>query len=425
MNSVLYYIVFLVLNAFDTYIIYQFMKSFFKDNYNNKKFTLILYVIYYSISSLIYIFLSNFVLNLTSSVLLVFMLTIGYRSKISTKVISTILAVLTFLTAEIIIAVLIGAINMDLTKHTYYGTELTLLAVSILKYLFVKIISRFGNLNGDIKPPKSFLLIAVFVPLISVFLEMQLITQNNISEIIYASTLVCVVLLNFMVFYLYDSITKLFTEKVNAAAAKQKSIYYQKEAQLLEQNMGEIKKLRHDMKNHLIVISELSKKHGDTDITDYISALSEKMVRAEEYSQTGILSLDSIINYKLTQAKQSGIKVSCEITVPNDLKIASDDFVTIIGNLLDNAIEATEKIQDDKYIFLNIRYTKGTLLINVKNSFDGILNIKNNQFETTKKDTMLHGIGMQSIENAIRNYNGEMITSYNDLEFITKIILIV
>ena len=47
MNSVLYYIVFLVLNAFDTYIIYQFMKSFFKDNYNDKTFTLILYVIYY------------------------------------------------------------------------------------------------------------------------------------------------------------------------------------------------------------------------------------------------------------------------------------------------------------------------------------------------------------------------------------------
>ena len=425
MNSVLYYIVFLVLNAFDTYIIYQFMKSFFKDNYNDKTFTLILYIIYYSISSLIYIFLSNFVLNLTSSVLLVFMLTMGYRSKISTKLISTILAVLTFLTAEIIIAVLIGAINIDLTKHTYYGTELTLLAVSILKYLFVKIIRRLRNLNGDIKPPKSFLLIAVFVPLISVFLEMQLITQNNISEIIYASTLVCVVLLNFMVFYLYDSITKLFTEKVNAAAAKQKSIYYQKEAQLLEQNMGEIKKLRHDMKNHLIAISELSKKHGNTDVTDYISALSEKMVRAEEYSQTGILSLDSIINYKLTQAKQSGIKVSCEIAVPNDLKIASDDFVTIIGNLLDNAIEAAEKIQDDKYIFLNIRYTKGTLLITVKNSFDGILNIKNKQFQTTKKDTSLHGIGLQSIENAIRNYNGEMITSYNDLEFITKIILIV
>ena len=425
MNSVLYYIVFLVLNAFDTYIIYQFMKSFFKNNYSDKTFTLILYIIYYFISSLIYIFLSNFVLNLTSSVLLVFMLTIGYRSKVLTKVISTVLAVLTFLTAEIIIAVLIGAINMDLTKHTYYGTELSLLAVSLLKYLFVKIISRFRNLNGDIRPPRSFLLIAFLVPLISIFLEMQLITQNNISEIIYASTLVCVVLLNFMVFYLYDSITKLFTEKVNAAAASQKSIYYQKEAQLLEHNMGEIQKLRHDMKNHLIAISELSKKHGDTDITDYISALSGKMVQAEEYSQTGILSLDSIINYKLTQAERSSISVFCEIALPDDLNIEADDFVTIIGNLLDNAIEAAEKTQNDKYIFLNIRYTKGTLFITVKNSFDGVLNIKNHRFQTTKKDTALHGIGLQSIEAAIRKYNGELLTSHSDTEFIVKIIMIV
>ena len=179
------------------------------------------------------------------------------------------------------------------------------------------------------------------------------------------------------------------------------------------------------MKNHMIAISELSKKHGNTDITDYISALSGKIVRAEEYSQTGILSLDSIINYKLTQAKQSGIKVSCEITVPYDLKIASDDFVTIIGNLLDNAIEAVEKIQDDKYIFLNIRYTKGTLFITVKNSFDGILNIKNNQFQTTKSDTVLHGIGLQSIESTIHKYNGELLTIHSDTEFVTKIIMIV
>ena len=148
------------------------------------------------------------------------------------------------------------------------------------------------------------------------------------------------------------------------------------------------------------------------------------MVRAEEYSQTGILSLDSIINYKLTQAKQSDITVSCEIIVPDDLKIAADDFVTIIGNLLDNAIEAAEKIQDDKYISLNIRYSKGTLFITVKNSFDGTLNIKNNQFETTKKDTMLHGIGLQSIEAAIHKYNGELLTSHSDTEFIAKTILV-
>ncbi len=425
MNSVLYYIVFLVLNVFDTYIIYQFMQSFFKDNYNDKTFTLVLYIIYYSISSLIYIFLSNFVLNLTSSVLLVFMLTIGYRSKISTKIISTILAVLTFLTAEIIIAVLIGATNMNLTQHTYYGTELSLLAVSILKYTFVKIISRFRNLSYDIKPPKAFLLIAVFVPVISVFLETQLLMQKNISEIIYVSSLICVVLLNFTVFYLYDSIANLFTAKVHFAAAEQKSIFYQKEAQILEQNSSEIQRLQHDMKNHLIAISEAAKAHGDTDITDYISALSGKMMSAAEYSQTGILSLDSIINYKLTQAEQSGIKVFSEIAVPKKMAIKADDFVSIMSNLLDNAIEAVSKLQDNKYISLSIRYTRGMLFISIKNSFDGILKIKNGKIQTTKDNTNFHGIGLQSIKATVQKYQGEMMTIHSDFEFVAKIIMIV
>ncbi|MBQ8133636.1 MAG: GHKL domain-containing protein [Clostridia bacterium] len=424
MNSVLYYIVFLVLNAFDTYIIYQFMKSFFKDNYNDKTFTLILYFIYYSISSLIYIFLSNFVLNLTSSVLLIFMLTIGYRSKISTKVISTILAVLTFLTAEIIIAVLIGAINMDLTKHTYYGTELSLIAVSILKYSFVKIISRFRNLNGDIKPPKSFLLIAFFVPLISIFLEMQLITQNNISEIIYASSLICVVLLNFMVFYLYDSITKLFTEKVNAAAAEQKSIYYQKEAQIIQNNAAEVRQLRHDMKNHLIALEGLAKANDNIELINYVVILSGMLEPSAEFSSTGIISLDSIINYKCSQAKENGSSIFTDIAIPNDLKIDENDFVAMIGNLLDNAIEATSKLKENKYIKLNIKYSKGMIIIAVINSFDGDIILANNKYQTTKKNKDFHGSGLQSIETIVYKYNGEMITKHSNHEFYTKIILI-
>lgn len=425
MNSTLYYFVFLILNTFDTYIIYQFMKLFFKENYKNKIITFVLYVIYYVLSSLIYIFLSNFLLNLTSSILLVAMITMGYRSKVSTKIISAILAVLTFLTAEIVIAVLIGATNIELTKHTYYGTELSLLAVSILKYGFVKIISRFKNLNGDIKPPKAFLLISILVPVISVYLEIQLLMQENISEVITVSSLICVILLNFTVFYLYDSITNLFTAKLQSAAAEQKNVYYKQEAEIMQKNASEIQKLRHDMKNHLIAISEIAKANQDQDVTEYVNTLSDKIELKEQYSQTGILSLDSIINYKLTQAEQSGITVSSEIAVPEKINIKSDDFVTIVGNLLDNAIEAVSKLKDNRLIILRIKYTKGAFLITVINSFDGHVNMDGNQYLTAKDDSQLHGIGLKSVRSAIEKYNGDMIISHNDSEFTVKTMLFI
>ena len=425
MNSFLYYTVFLILNIFDTYIIFLFMKLFFKDSFKSKRLMYVFYITYYVVSSLIYIFLSNFLLNLTSSILLVALLTIGYRSKISTKIIATVLAVLTFLTVETVVGVLIGVTNIDPTKHTYYGTELTLLAVSILKYTVVKVISRFRNLNGDIKPPKAFLLISILVPVISVYLEIQLLMQENISEVVYVTSLICVILLNFTVFYLYDSITNLFTVKLHYAAAEQKNAYYKQEAEIMQRNAGELQKLRHDMKNHLIAISELSKAHKDAEVTKYVEALSGKMQMKEEYSSTGILSLDSIINYKLTQAEQSGIRISYEIAVPEEMKIKSDDFVTVIGNLLDNAIEAVSKLQDDKYIYFSMKYTKGTLLITVKNSFNGRVKMNGSRYLTAKNDTKLHGIGLESVRSVIRNYNGDMIITHSNSVFTVKIMLFI
>ena len=97
----------------------------------------------------------------------------------------------------------------------------------------------------------------------------------------------------------------------------------------------------------------------------------------------------------------------------------------VIGNLLDNAVEAVSKRKDDKYISLSMKFQKGSLLITLKNSFDGILKMKNDRYLTTKNDPKQHGIGLQSIETVIRKYNGEMIARHSDSEFVTKIIMIV
>ena len=237
--------------------------------------------------------------------------------------------------------------------------------------------------------------------------------------------MICVILLNFTVFYLYDSITNLFTVKLHYAAAEQKNAYYKQEAEIMQRNAGELQKLRHDMKNHLIAISELSKARKDAEVTKYVEALSGKMQMKEEYSSTGILSLDSIINYKLTQAEQSGIRISAEIAVPEEMKIKSDDFVTIIGNLLDNALEAVSKLQDDKYIYFSMKYTKGTLLITVKNSFNGRVKMNGGCYLTEKDDTKLHGIGLESVRSAIRNYNGDMIITHSNSVFTVKIMLFI
>ena len=85
--------------------------------------------------------------------------------------------------------------------------------------------------------------------------------QKNVSDLVYVLSLICVVSLNFLVIYLYDSISKLFNERIETEIAKQETEYYHKQAELIQENSQEVKQLRHDMKNYTIALSELIKNN--------------------------------------------------------------------------------------------------------------------------------------------------------------------
>lgn len=424
MGLSLYTIVYLFTNAFNTYVTFSFMKVFFKDNYINKKAVIIFYALFYIITSSVYIFFPSFLMNIISSLGATFLITLCYQSKFLKKLIVTILNYLTFFICEAIVACIIGVSNISLLQNTYLGNSFSLIMVEILAFIFVKIIGKFKNLNCNTPMPWSFMITIILVPLISIFFEIQLFMQENISEIIYILSLICVLILNFIIFYLYDSNTKTFNEKIKTEMIKQEIEYYHKQSELIQKNSEEIKHLRHDMKNHLIAIKELAKSKDTDKILEYISTLYDKIDPSQMYCSTGIFEIDSVLNYKLSQAEKKGISISSEIMIPSDLKIKSHDFVTILGNLIDNAIEATNKLDDNKYIKLNIKYSKGTIFIAVKNSYNGKLNIFNNEYRTTKDEDGLHGIGIKSIETAVKKYNGDMIISHTNNEFYIKILLI-
>ena len=105
---------------------------------------------------------------------------------------------------------------------------------------------------------------------------------------------------------------------------------------------------------------------------------------AKIYCNTGILSIDSIVNYKFTRAEEIGISVDSEITIPNNLNLNSNDLVAILGNLLDNAIEASSKAEN-KYIKFRTSYDRGTVLIVLTNSYNGELNFEGKSYKTNER----------------------------------------
>jgi sensor histidine kinase regulating citrate/malate metabolism len=137
---------------------------------------------------------------------------------------------------------------------------------------------------------------------------------------------------------------------------------------------------------------------------------------SKEYVTSGNSTIDSSINFKLQQAEKQNIKISSDILIPVDLSISIFDIAIILGNLLDNALEAVSNI-DDRWIDIKIKHTKGRLIIKINNSYDGIVKKAAFKFLSRKEDQKNHGIRLKSIQTAVHKYDGTMRVTHDEKRF--------
>ena len=133
----------------------------------------------------------------------------------------------------------------------------------------------------------------------------------------------------------------------------------------------------------------------------------------------------AILESKRMLAEQSGIHVDYKIFLPDKSVIQPSDLSSVLFNILDNAIEACDKILDDskdKYISVNVTYINSFCFIKIENSKINEINIKNNNFITNKKDKFMHGIGLKNIKDTVYKYNGEIKIEFDDDKFVIKFI---
>ncbi len=425
MNTYLYDFSYLFINIFEAYIVFYFMGIFLGKENINKRSAIIVYASYYLITSTIYLFFAYFILNIVSSILALFIVTLAYKSKISKKIISVSIMYLTAFVSEAIVAFIIGITGSSdyVFRREHYGDILTLVLAVVIKFALVKIIGRFKHIGESPAVSWQFIVTSIIISVISVYFEINIFMINDLNNATYIASIICILSMNFVVLYLYDSISNAFSKKNQLELSQQQIEYYHKQAELIQHNYENTQQLRHDLKNNTIALSEFIKQDKKEKALDYINSISGMLKPIKQYSSTGIIEVDSLINYKLADAEENNIKITSEIAIPSDIELQSKDFVTILGNLLDNAIEATKKVKD-KYINLNMQYDKGIIFIKIKNSFNGELIKSGNSYKTTKNNNQeSHGIGLKSITTAVQKYNGEFTTEYDDKEFVATVLL--
>lgn len=175
-------------------------------------------------------------------------------------------------------------------------------------------------------------------------------------------------------------------------------------------------KLFHDFHNHIGALRQLLSRKKIEEAVQYLDELQAPVREMTDTVWTGDETIDYLMNSKAAAAKASGIRLQAQVEFPRHTNIRSADLCAVLGNLLDNALEAAGQVPEtgQRFIQLTIRRINQMLVIKVENSFSVLPVKQGSGLQTTKEDNGLHGWGLKSAQTAAEKYDGMVQTSYED-----------
>ena len=203
---------------------------------------------------------------------------------------------------------------------------------------------------------------------------------------------------------------------------------YQRE--LIETHYQEVENMykqmrgwRHDYRNHIQMMKVLA-ANGDMDgIKAYLDELDTDLNTVDMVEKTGNAMADAILNSKISLAQSKKIPVQCDAHIPVKLKMSELDLCCIIGNLFDNAIEASQKLPEEQRLIRVYMDMKGTQLYISFTNFTATKKLKKvgRGYQTSKGDG--HGFGLVRIDNIIERLEGYLSRNSEDGAFTTEILI--
>ena len=174
-------------------------------------------------------------------------------------------------------------------------------------------------------------------------------------------------------------------------------------------------KLYHDLHNHIEAIYQCLAQDEIQEAIRYCEDLRAPVREISQTVWTGDKAIDYLISSKMALAEQEQIKTKVSIEYPHNTNIRSVDLTTILGNLLDNALEAAKTAPDNvRFLNLTVRRINAMLIIKVENGYGNNPKRESGNLITSKADKAFHGWGLKSVQTAADRYDGTITADYND-----------
>jgi sensor histidine kinase regulating citrate/malate metabolism len=180
---------------------------------------------------------------------------------------------------------------------------------------------------------------------------------------------------------------------------------------------------RHDYHNHIQTMKGYRALGQEEKIDGYLDSLEDDLTSVDTLIQSGNVMVDAILNSKLSLAKSQDISINAKAVVPKDISIAAIDLCVIIGNLLDNAIEACMRVDEISKRFIRV-YTdlkRENLYISVTNSSGGGIKKQGGRYISGKGEN--HGFGLMRVDKIVDKYGGYIKQNNQDGAFTSEVML--
>jgi len=216
------------------------------------------------------------------------------------------------------------------------------------------------------------------------------------------------VILDYLAYYMIYKICKMNDEKNQLRIRNMELERINDLMTVSDQNLQKLRELKHDEKNHYAYMKYLIENKQYPELEDFFASYADGVLEPISYISCNNKILCSILNVEYSKAKASSIQLDVKLAVPDVLPFSSVDLVSLISNLIDNAIEACKSYAiKDPVITVRIREYRQYLMVDVKNQIPEDVTIEMIEgVRTTKEDKALHGYGKKIVKKIVRLYDG-------------------
>lgn len=342
------------------------------------------------------------------------------KYKIKIRVINCLVFYSVIVNGMILSVVVWLLINM---KFNITPIIMVVLSVSVTLYLKKFSMQKFKEL------PIHFFIVIMVISGISIALAFTfefilLHVYDSFSySIIMTTAMIAIISGVYFIFYNYAKEYN-YSQYLFASSIKQEADRQMYE--INEANYIEFRKMRHEVKNQYAYMKELLRIKDYEKLDEYFENVTSSFKEVVSYIDCGNKVINNIMNLAISKLKAANLEFEHQIVVPSELNISDSDLNSLFANLIDNAIEACARNDDDndKLIEIMIRKQQSNLLIRVTNPFH-LFEATEEYMElnTSKKDAKNHGFGVKIIKSIIAKYNGDFNYLVKNGRFIANVTL--